>query len=125
MHAKRDPQLPINDARKLYLELREQGNNNTYLIEVPAYTHFNVLGCDTPKRNQIRIKAIQAIYKKHGLPYNKDILNNNNPDLSQFQPSTNEVQKRINDIEWKKRIFTYASDGLLLGLLAFGLFMQK
>lgn len=94
MHATDDPQLPINDARKLYLELRKQGNNNVYLIEIPIYAHFHVLDYDPEKRN--KIKAIQAIYRKHKLPYNKNILpDDEKPDIKKFQPSSNEVRKRI------------------------------
>ena len=94
MHATDDPQLPINDARELYLELRKQGNNNAYLIEVPTYAHFNILDYDPEKQN--KIKAIQTIYRKYNLPYNKNILpDDEESDIKKFQPSSNAIRERI------------------------------
>ena len=98
IHSENDLQLPINDARELYLKLLEQENNNTYLIESPMCAHFNILDYDPERRN--KIKAIQAIYRNHNLPYNKNILQNDEqPDIKKFQPSSDDVKERIKNTE--------------------------
>ena len=106
MQAKFNDIFRINEARKFYLELNKYKKNN-YLIEVTAWTSFNILDLSEPDT----IKAIQAIYRKHNLPYNKDILpDEEQPDLSQFQPSSDEVKERIKHTGRWKRIFTNCID---------------
>ena len=115
MHHINDPQLSINDARNLYCALRESGNNNTYLFECNNNNvsdmekmHFDILNTDTREEQAKKIGAIQLIYQKHGLPFNKKLLTDaqeiqNNIDPKQFQPSVQEVKNKINQSTWKTR----------------------
>jgi hypothetical protein len=85
MHCIHDPQLSIEDARQLYTIFRKNGND-TYLFEVNAHphaAHINILTWDREKEK--KQTAIQAIYKKHNLPYHQmpDI---EDVDLKEFQP---------------------------------------
>lgn len=92
IHNSRDKQLPINDARALYCVLREK-NDNVYLFETNlAYPMNNGL-LKYDRAAHRKIAAIQAIYKKYGLPYNQDI---ELPQaITEFQPPINTVRLRI------------------------------
>ncbi len=137
MHAIKDPDVSINNARKLYIELFKHGNKNAYLIEVPANTHFNVLdACDPDKQKNVGIsteyfsyidylekdriiKAFQAIYRKHNLPYNSNILRQDKEIcLDKFQPSIDDVKERIKRTgRWGrilKNCIDFTTGGILL-----------
>jgi len=128
MHHANDPQLSINDARKLYCTLREAGNHNAYLFECNNKTmaHLNILDTDTDEEKSKKIDAIQAIYKRHGLPYNKKLLRDSQEvhsiiDPEEFQPSVDLVKNRINQSTWKARclrntidLVTFGSIGLYI-----------
>ncbi len=104
----------MKNALELYLEFCKQGNNNTYLIEVQGHANFNILDHSGPDT----IKTIQAIYRKHTLPYNKDVLpDEEQPDLSQFQPSSNVVRERIKRTGRWGRIFKNCIDFTTGGIL--------
>lgn len=92
MHHIDDFQLSIDDARKLYCIVRKNNRDNVYLFEVDnAMAHINILGVDSYEGRTKKIAALQAIYKKHGLPY----AHYNEPiDLKEFQPSIEEVKSR-------------------------------
>lgn len=90
MHDQKDPELSINDARQLYNNLKQQGND-VYLLETNKGSHFSVLYKE--KNHQ---KGIQAIYKKHGLPYQEDLLKEDEViDLTEYQPAVKAVEARI------------------------------
>ncbi len=119
MHCTNDPQLSINDARNLYCILKKS-SNNVYLFENDhtklRYCHFDTLrGLENDKKIK-KITALQAIYKKHNVPYSlkiHDVYNNSsindikyvdvtnntldNYDLNPYQPSVEEVQQKIHE----------------------------
>lgn len=92
MHCKNDFQLSINDARKLYCVLRNQGNE-AYLFETNSGRpqHLELFAYDRQRDQKIR--ALQAIYKKHNLPYEN--IEGAAVNISYFQPSIEEVEARI------------------------------
>lgn len=90
MHNKNDFQLSINDARKVYCSLRENNNNNAYLIELDnGDKHLNILSGSSNK--DLILAAIQTIFKKYKLPNSctTEIA------LDEFQPSIAHVRQRI------------------------------
>jgi len=102
MHHENDPQLSIDDARKLYCTLREQGNKNVYFIEVNNQTkaHLDILNTITNREDKIRkIAGIQAFFKKYNMPYSTGSSFVNNEDseaaLTEMQPSPTAVRKKI------------------------------
>jgi hypothetical protein len=126
MHHHKDPQLSINDARQLYCVLKKNGNDKTYLLEINNNfrSHFDILDSyyDQPHLKQIKLNAIQAIYKKQNLPHTsfEDI---DQFDLTPYTPSIQEVERRIYDSTWKSRYLRNAIDitsgSLILGYLGY------
>lgn len=93
MHNRNDPQLSINDARKLYCVLRKNDNDNVYLMEIEGskWVHLDILNGENKIEKNKKIAVIQTIYKKHGLPYKQmDAV-----DLKPFQPDNRYVQEKI------------------------------
>ncbi|MEX0940570.1 MAG: hypothetical protein WDZ41_04385 [Candidatus Babeliales bacterium] len=98
MHAITDPQLSINDARELYCTLREKGNDNIYLFEINTDqpVHSDILRFETNmNRHQQNYSALQHIFEKYNLPYNKKIKNELRVNLKNYQPNTQEVKNKI------------------------------
>lgn len=95
MHNINDHQLSINDARETYRILQNaRQDKNVYLMELnnPSNDfdgHFNLL-LNQPEQQV----ALQAIYRKHGLPYNTKI-HKSGVDLTDYQPSVKDVARRI------------------------------
>jgi hypothetical protein len=120
MHAPNDPELSINDSRKLYCKLRENGNQNAYLFEIDTDKEVHVDLFDHDRQKDRKIAALQVIYKKHNLPHNSEmVIPNEVP--KEFQPSVQEVRRRIKNHDWKKRyvrnVIDIVSAGLALGYL--------
>jgi hypothetical protein len=123
MHAPNDPQLSINDARKLYCTLKQNGNKNVYLFEIdtPKEEHTDLLSKikDKDKKDTI-MRTVQAIYKKHKLPNNfmppHEVINPNPVNFRELQPSVQEVRQRIKNQDWKKRYVRNTVDILSAGL---------
>lgn len=92
MHNATDPQLSVNDARKLYCTLRESGHKEVYYLEIQSEqrAHINVLDFDPDKVR--KIAALQKIYKKNNLPY-KEYQQDVN--LAEFQPEIVHMQRTI------------------------------
>ena len=140
LHNKKDPETPINDAREYYCTLREQGNNNAYLMEVDnGAAHFDVLSQDYrrdgfPGRNT-KIEALQAIYRQHDLPTapSSEATSGGtpkNPELAlQYQPSVQEVRHRISQTNGYKNFFRNSIDlvssALILGGIWWKYFSKK
>jgi hypothetical protein len=129
-HAKQDPQLSINDAREFYCKLSKRengtGKENIYLMEIDTNwpAHFDTLFYSLNKAKEIA--AIQAIYKKHGLPYNETYLKNylekhkEETDLTkEYQPDPKIVKERINSSTRRQRCLRNTIDVTTGGLLAF------
>lgn len=92
MHNIQDIHLSIDDARQLYCVLKKDNRDNVYLFEVDTpRAHVNLLYFDQNKASLDKRAALQAIYKKHGLPYVSTYI----PDLKQFQPSVEQVKERM------------------------------
>lgn len=111
MHHKNDFQLDVNDARQMYCTLRENGNNNTYLMEVDNQdkAHFDILDTESPQEKSRKIAGLQAIYQKQGLPHDASKLQQNiRPE--DFQPAVQDVKKKIEKSSWKKRWIRNAID---------------
>jgi hypothetical protein len=119
LHHVKDFQLSINDARELYCKLRENGNNNAYLMEVnhgvPMHTEI-LQGFRFPQQRQA---AIHAFYKKYNLPYSQE-FDTNNVDLSPLQPDVAEVKQKIYESTWKKRYIRNTIDTIAtVGIVAY------
>ena len=94
MHSVNDFQLSVNDARTLYCKLRENKNKNVYLFEVEnTEAHIDVIWTEPREERLRKIAALQAIYKKHGLPY-VEIKQERAFTIEEFQPSIEEVKNR-------------------------------
>ncbi len=128
MHHENDFQLPVNDAREFYCTLRESGNDNAYLFEVnnKQRTHFEVLETEELSLKKKKIAAMQAIYKKHNLPHNEELIKHNSAAenvglIKEFQPNVQDIRKKITDsskAENKGRnIIDCTTTGALLGLV--------
>lgn len=61
IHAKHDPQLSYEGALALYYGLKENGNNNVYLISRESAQHIRLIQSKDEK------KDMQSIARKHGL----------------------------------------------------------
>ncbi|MFA6066634.1 MAG: hypothetical protein WC707_05640 [Candidatus Babeliaceae bacterium] len=122
MHNHADPQLSINDAREVYCSLRENGHKGAYLFEIECTepAHVSILHYD--KNIEKSILSLQAIYRKHKLPY-REIEGIDKIELEGFKPSAQEVRKKIYDSTWKKRWIRNTIDitatGMLVGYLAY------
>lgn len=127
MHNKGDKQLSINDAREYYCTLREQGNNNAYLMETDnGNAHFDVLSSyyrvDNYPERIAKIQALQAIYRQHNLPASSETSagDEKNPALAQqYQPTVQEVRQRISSTNGYKNILRNTID-ILSGALILG-----
>lgn len=117
IHDQYDFQLSVDDARQAYINARKAGHNRVYLMETRGEPrHFDLFGDsydgDDRKKDFQKIAALQAIYKKEGLPHITTTATNNlvngerdntfdltpmiekaNP--ADYQPSIGEVQTRI------------------------------
>ncbi|MFA6066633.1 MAG: hypothetical protein WC707_05635 [Candidatus Babeliaceae bacterium] len=122
MHNHADPQLSINDAREVYCSLVENGHNSAYLLEVDSQhqAHLDILDYDIERFK--KIAAIQAIYRKHNLPYSKKI-NITGIDLAKFQPSAKNIREKINNSTGTNRLIRNTIDitatGMLVGYLSY------
>lgn len=142
MHNQGDTELSINDAREYYCALREQGNNNAYLMEIDnGKAHCEVLSeyyreDGYPERHD-KIRDLQAIYKKHGLPSKpqgnsyEPIDDHNSPFhfTQEYQPSVQEVRRRISKTTGYKNILRNTIDimsgALILGGIWWKYFSKK
>jgi len=110
-----DHQVSINDGRQAYINARNNGNLHAYLIETDSgeKRHIDLLG-DGPtlggqgpnngpnRATDIQcIAALQAIYKKEGLPFEATFEKTDltqlieETDLSDYQPSVTAVERKI------------------------------
>jgi hypothetical protein len=147
MHNQGDPQLSINDAREYYCTLREQGNDNAYLIETNnGAAHFDILQgpLHDPFEHSHRRGAndeeiatkkasLQEIYKKHGLPSACDTSSGSTPVdhalIAPCQPAVQEVRQRISATNGYKNVLRNAIDimsgALILGGIWWKYFAKK
>lgn len=113
IHDQNDPQLSVNDARQAYINARKAGHQKVYLMETNCGQprHFDLFGGkNRVAKDMQKIAALQAIYKKEGLPFTTSTQNNNQnathgatdltpmmhkTNITDYQPSVEEVQKRI------------------------------
>jgi hypothetical protein len=109
MHGTKDPQLDINDAREFYYELSKRENKkpkqNVYLMEVNTNFPVHTDTLDHSPNRTKEIAVIQAIYKKHNLPYNKEVLEKHKEqlDLTEYQPDPEAVRQKIhNSTKWQR-----------------------
>lgn len=96
MHNVEDPQLSINDARAFYCALLKKGHKNAYLFEaINSPAHIDVIATDHWSERLKKTMALQAIYKKHGLPH-AEIKTDQECKftIEEFQPSMQEVINR-------------------------------
>lgn len=119
MHNDKDMQLPIYSARSAYKSLVESGHKNAYFIEVSgkAPYHFDILDPACDPEHKEHISAIQAIYKKHDLPHDQQLLPEAAVDLSKYQIDP----KALSDIDPKRRLRNYidtASIAASIGIIA-------
>jgi len=110
MHDQNDPQLSVNDARQAYINAKKAGHQRAYLMETNCGEprHFDLLGGNWGIEKDVKkIAALQAIYKKEGLPFATTTVKSrsetvdltqmiNETDLTEYQPSVKDVQRRIN-----------------------------
>ncbi len=120
MHDERDPQLSLDDAREGYIAFQSRANsqNNAYLMELRDpngyLRHLDLLDGNPEQR-----AALQAIYKKHGLPFKEcPDYDLDNIDLRPYQPSIAEVKKRIMQSSWKSLLARNVIDATTLALVA-------
>lgn len=88
-HSKEDMQLSYDDACALYYGLREQGNNNAYLITKDGDKHLWILKDDK--------QVVRAILHKHTLLASPDEEQGKmlgNIDLSAYQPPHQQFKKQ-------------------------------
>ena len=123
MHHVNDPQISINDARKLYCTLSESGNKNTYLLECnnKQKRHSNILNTENPEEKTKKVGAIQAIYKNHGFPHNEQLLQKATDlttiDINEFKPSVEEVKKKIHESSYKARYLRNTIDAIAVSAI--------
>lgn len=99
MHHVLDKQTCIDDARRVYCQLKKTGNENVYLFEIEGTSarswdtirHIDVIDFDENKNEKVR--DIQFIFQKHGIEVTRPKLEER--DISAYQPSIEEVEKRI------------------------------
>jgi predicted esterase len=120
LHSIKDPQLPFADSVALYHALRRTGNQNVYLIPIKHIGHVNMLSYP---RNSIEIVAVNEIFKRHGLPYNRDVLKRSHDiDLTVFQPSLEETEQYFDELMSKENIHqnipSYCTTGVSIGTAA-------
>jgi hypothetical protein len=60
------------------------------------------------------IKALQQIYKNHGLAYDEHILGEETVDLKPYQPDVQAVLKKVTAQTWKRRWTRNVIDGFCL-----------
>ncbi len=127
MHHERDPQLPLCDAREAYIGFQSRPNsqNNAYLMELSdpfgELRHFDLLR-DNPEKEI----ALQAIYKKHGLPFKEQPdVDLDAIDLSPYQPSIAEVKARIWQSTWKSFLVRNVIDAGALAAAGTMLYLNK
>ncbi len=136
MHDKNDFQLWINDARKFYCAVKESGNDSVYLLETSHSlkgVHLNILNSEPRRERERKIRAIQAIYKKHGVPYDiaslkrKEDADNEEADfneselltlIAEFQPAVEKVKKDIEETSKIYRTHNIIDGSAVVGLLA-------
>lgn len=96
MHNKTDP-ISINGPRELYCTLKKNGNQNVYLFEIESEYPLNSSILSYDNNAHYKARALQLIYKKHGLPFDNAFLQGyqGSIDITQFQPSPEEVRRRI------------------------------
>jgi hypothetical protein len=108
IHAEEDYIIPEDDADSLYCTLLDRNNTeskNVYLMKLNTKRPRHVDVLDYSLNQTKEIAAINAIYKKHGLPYNKEVLEKQiqEPDLKEYQPDPKTVKEKIhNSTKWQR-----------------------
>ena len=96
VHSKRDRLIDINHSRSMYIKMREAGHKNVYLVELSSGQHANILWDlygRISRDGQKYYDAVQALYKKVGLPYDAPAAGRIN--LADYQPTEQEVRRRM------------------------------
>lgn len=123
IHSKEDRLIPINHSRRLYKEFIKNGFSNVYLVEIDLGHHAGIIYADPLKTFQI---TVNSFYKKFNLPYNHNI---ELVDIKQYQPSLEEIDKRIkldtNNINEYKKLITKVLIILLSCILLNSLKLNK
>lgn len=97
-HSQNDPQLSFNDACALYYGLRQNGNNNAYLMPFEDRAHIQVLG-----RGHQSAQVLRAILTKHSLLKKEQSI-----DLSPYQPDPQQFKAQYDALiareKWHNRL---------------------
>lgn len=105
MHNVNDPEVSINSSRRLYCELRRNNHQKTYLIELEAEeNHIGLLYHINYSDLTNVLSVVQKIYEQNNLPPApaRKIIDLN-IGLELYQPSIEEVEKRIGTDPESKR----------------------
>lgn len=96
IHSKKDKVVPLNSSRLLYSKLINNGHTDAYLLELNAGLHGKLV--QGPDKD-CYLFAVQAFYKKYGLPHEPDMAQRGHYILESARPNIEEVynalQKRV------------------------------
>ena len=90
VHSAQDGVIPLNHSRALYIKLREYGHQHAYLLELTDGDHAGLLWST---QSDLYCAAVNALYKRYGLPYDAALAQKS--DLGLLQPSITEVKRRM------------------------------
>ncbi len=94
VHSHNDPVVDIRAAWENYRAFKLAGFDNVYVCELQHGGHMsNAFGQDS----DIYKKAINSFYKKHSLAYNKKYATLTDEELQQFQPSIEDIDKKLSE----------------------------
>lgn len=121
-HSKHDFQLSYDDACALYYGLREQGNNNAYLLTKEGNQHIQILDDASDKR------VVRAILHKHRLLTSSDEQQrkmHSDIDLSAYQPPHQQFKKQYETLIGKEKNHLGLGWALTAGVCAVACYFIK
>lgn len=90
VHAQDDAVIPIDDSRKLYLELVKSGHKHVYLLELPEGGHGL---CLWGPYGELYRNVVHTFYQKYNLPYNPDFAQGIS--LENYQPTEQDIENKF------------------------------
>lgn len=109
IHSEDDMQLPFDGACALYYRLRQNGNNNVYLISDKGTAHIQIL--DEEKKD-----VVKRIIKKHLTEQSHD---DDSLDFASYQPDHRQYKKQYDELIAKENKHVYLERLLSVTGLAF------